>query len=296
MARNQQAYLRLELENAYESISANCWPNSYRGPDSFTEQDIVEIAGIRRHLDYREIVDIHKANIVPPVGGASLVSIPGSITPIPEDLRQLIMITNSIQTEPLRNFIYDAFSCRDFASRFVSLPASHRYHHAFEGGLLKHSLECVEIVASCPTLSATARELGTIAALFHDAGKTITMQANKKAPIGYMVDHDSLTLAALNHSLSLLDSSWTDAAIALRHIWTCRSQKSWGFKAKMPLVHIVQMADRISSELDSENQAFELVEPWRSHAKHPNSEQRYWRLLPYRNDGAIGGFQRACHD
>jgi 3'-5' exoribonuclease len=123
--------------------------------------------------------------------------------------------------------------------------------------------------------------LGIVAALFHDAGKVITMQANKKTPVGYMVDHDALTLEALYYPLSRLDSCWPEAAIALKHIWTCRSNRQWGFQAKMPLAHVVQMADRISTELDSENQAFALVEPWRNHAIHPNSDRRYWRLSPY---------------
>jgi len=125
------------------------------------------------------------------------------------------------------------------------------------------------------------KSVGLIAALFHDAGKVMTMQMHHKTPLGHLVDHDSLTLSALHHALERLDCSWPDAAIALRHIWTCRSSKHWGFKAKMPVALAVQKADQISSAYSHEEQAFAPLPAWRNSATHAGTGERYWRLRPH---------------
>jgi 3'-5' exoribonuclease len=274
---NKQEYLRLLLENAYESITANCWLNKYSGPHTLCRDAIIHINGRRKKLDFREITDIYRATIVSPTGSDILTSIPGSSTTNQYDLKELIELASKVQIEPLRNFIYDAFLNRNFGLRFCTLPASHNFHHSKAGGLLRHSLECAEIVAQCPALEPTDKDLGIVAAIFHDAGKTLTMGIQRKTKVGRLVDHDALTLEALYKPLSQLDRTWPDGGIALRHIWTCRSQKHWGYKTKMPVADVVQMADRISANMETEKQLFSTAEPWKSHVKHAVSEQRFWR-------------------
>lgn len=275
-ARNGHHYLRLMLENAYESATANCWHGSYIGPESFSIGDIVRISGRRKILDFRELVDIHQASLLKPRGEDVIISIPRSTAPNPNDLVQLISIAKSIGSGPLKEFIFEAFGDQMFAQAFISLPASQNHHHHHPGGLLRHSLECVETVQSC-VRQKDHRDIATVAALFHDAGKVLTMKSNGKTPLGYMVDHDSLTLECLSGPLANLDTSWPDAGIALRHIWTCRSRRRWGFAARTYLADVVQLADRISAETDAEQQAFAELPSWRNHAMHPVSEQRFWR-------------------
>jgi len=280
MAINGQQYLRLILANAFETITANCWFNSYIGPGSFAENDVLHVTGHRKMLDYKEIVDIHQATIMSSNQNYALHAIPQDSVANADDLMLLIQLADNISENSLRNFIYDVFSNRDFALSFCNLPASHRFHHSYKGGLLRHSLECASIVAQCPVFAPADKKLGIIAALFHDAGKVLTTQMQNKNQLGYLVDHDSLTLSALHMALKRLDKSWPDAAIALRHIWTCRSSKQWGFKSKMPIASVVQMADQISTNLAHEGQAFASVPAWRNSARHPETGERFWRMAP----------------
>jgi len=150
--------------------------------------------------------------------------------------------------------------------------------------------------SKCVTNSNINRDLVTVAALFHDVGKVLTMQEQKKTPLGYLVDHDSLTLTVLNVPLTQLDYAWGNAGLALRHIWTCRSIKQWGFRAKTYLADIVQMADRISAASNCEQQAFSNVEAWRNNTRHSQSDQRFCRPLPpdvgvqYPHEYQTGGY------
>jgi len=281
-AINEQKYLRLILANAFETVTANCWLNNYSGPVSFAKSATIHVVGKRKMLDYKEILDIYQATILNDCGEWTLTAIPQSLVADNDDLIRLIQLSGHVSSEPLQCFIYDAFLDRSFARQFCNLPASHGYHHSFKGGLLRHSLECASIVAQCPALSATDKDMGVVAALFHDAGKVLTMKDDKKTPMGYLVDHDALTLSALYKPLQQLDKIWIEAAMGLRHIWTCRSSRQWGFKAKMPVASVVQMADQVSTNRNHEDQAFASLPLWRNNAKHPTSDQRFWRVRPYK--------------
>ncbi|RME59057.1 hypothetical protein D6779_05155, partial [Candidatus Parcubacteria bacterium] len=148
-AQNGHPYLRLILENAYENITANCWSGTYIGPESYSVGEIVHVSGRRKTLDYRELVDIYQAELIDPRGKDALISIARSSIPCPDDLIQLIGIAGGIESTPLREFIYETFANRDFALAFITLPASSQHHHNHPGGLLRHSLECVETVQRC---------------------------------------------------------------------------------------------------------------------------------------------------
>jgi len=278
MAINEQQYLRLTMANAFETITANCWLNSYSGPVSFAKNEVVQVIGQRKMLDLKSMINIHRAVKLNNLGRCALTTIPHSQVANSEDLLLLIQLVDNLSSNALQCFVYDALSDRGFAIRFCNLPASHQYHHSFSGGLLRHSLECASIVAQCPALSPSHQELGTVAALFHDGGKVLTMQPGKKTALGYLVDHDSLTLSALHHPLQKLDLVWPDAAMGLRHIWTCQSSKRWGFKAKTPIATAVQMADQISAKNEHERQAFANAPAWRNNASHPVTGERFWRI------------------
>jgi len=136
IAINGQEYFRLSLANAFESVPANCWLNNYTGPESFTESEAMHIIGKRKMLDVKEIIDIHHATRLSSSGAWSLVSIPRCQVANSDDLHILIQLVDSLASEQLQRFVYDAFSDRNFAIQFCNLPASHQFHHSFAGGLL----------------------------------------------------------------------------------------------------------------------------------------------------------------
>src|SRR5690554_1459568 len=54
---------------------------------------------------------------------------------------------------------------------FFTAPASTRYHHSYEGGLAKHSLEVFDILDTDLNLSDFDKESIAIVSLFHDICK-----------------------------------------------------------------------------------------------------------------------------
>jgi len=165
-------------------------------------------------------------------------------------LRRLHAVTSIIKTPALRDFLDGLFADMSIAIPLLQVPASLRYHHNYRGGLFEHSVECAEIVASIPHLSEKQREVGILAALFHDIGKIKTMTPDlSRTHLGRMVDHASLTTEICSKHLVELEESWPAGSHALRHIWACMSTKYWAYRPSITIVHVVKMADKISCDL-----------------------------------------------
>lgn len=97
--------------------------------------------------------------------------LPETLCPIPGVLRQTTRLIDSLQNEPLRDFVTRALLTEEPLHGFWTSPASRRDHHAYPGGLAEHSLEVATMLATASGLPAVDRELGIVFALLHDFGK-----------------------------------------------------------------------------------------------------------------------------
>lgn len=167
-----------------------------------------------------------------------------------EDVDRLFNLRKSIQSPALGNFLDNLLWDSEIMIAFVKAPASVHHHHNYVGGLLAHSLETAETASQLKYESTEEREITIIAALLHDIGKIKSYTTHiSTSNLGKMVSHDHLTLEVCAGALKQLDKDWPDAAIALRHIWTCASAGSrYGFQPSTPLANIVRFADKFSAD------------------------------------------------
>jgi 3'-5' exoribonuclease len=94
----------------------------------------------------------------------------------------------------LKGFVLDTLSDDTIAFPFVACPASLGFHHNYPGGLLRHSIECAQMVERYQEFAPDKKELGMVAALFHDIGKILTMTPHMRlTSLGRSLDHDKLT-------------------------------------------------------------------------------------------------------
>jgi len=272
-------YLKLQLGNSDRTITAYAWETSYNGPWSFECLQTISMFGRYRTLSGNTVADLACVSPYLPRAEEALHLIPSIMTESPKQIEQLNMIIDSIEHPELQEFVQRTFLDIGFTKAFIQAPASLNYHHAYSGGLLDHSIECVQIVQAVPGLSAEQRDIATCAALFHDAAKAITMTADmNRTRLGQLVDHDALMLEVMYHPLHWLDATWPSAGMALRHIWTCKNSRQWGYSARMAVAHLVQLADRTSAELCKERASFNGVESWR-YLGNAVGKERYIRLL-----------------
>lgn len=277
ISKHGTPYTRFMLGNATETLLAFAWENSYTGPSYLERGTTIHCLFRKRLLGDRPVADLIHADPVMPTPANGLHLIPRHILPQPETLNRLMALISQLEQPLLTEFIQRALLDFSFVERFVSCPASIRYHHAWPGGLLVHSLECAEIIERLGIEDPLLRDLGVVAGLFHDAGKTLTLQQNRHTTLGHLANHDTLTLSVLQQPLKWLEHVWPDAAHALIHIWSCQGTTRWGIRPKTPLVYLVRMADRWSAEYDKYRAAFAEQEDWCNWARF--QEERFWRPL-----------------
>ena len=197
----------------------------------------------------------------------ALQTLPRLFCPQPDALDQLVEAVRSLQSRSLQLFTKRVLERRDRLEVFLKAPASQNYHHNQPGGLLVHSLEVARGVLNMvqvnePQMPRAMQEVGFIAGLLHDIGKTYTNDAQgRPTATAGLCDHGDLTLEACAFGLAYLDKVDPDAALALRHIWTCASPGArYGTPAAMTLARYVRDADGQSAMADNQRRAFQRRE------------------------------------
>ncbi|WP_299312068.1 TraI domain-containing protein [uncultured Halomonas sp.] len=197
-----------------------------------------------------------------------LNSIPRTYCPTPESLDKLVASVRSLKSVHLKNFIRRVIERRDRLEGFLNAPASRSHHHAYRGGLLEHSLEVARNVVTMiklnePDMPRTLLELGFVAGLLHDIGKTFTYDSKGKPTSAWsLCEHDALTLEACAIALAYLDRHEPELAITLRHIWTCASPGArYGVRPATTLARYVRDADAQSAASNKFSQVFRKSKP-----------------------------------
>lgn len=189
----------------------------------------------------------------------ALTTIPRLYCPNPAIFDQLIATARNIEDVSLRTFMSNVLTQETVFKPFLQAPASTKYHHAYPGGLLEHSLEVTCIIDGIKLYrSATEREIALVAGLLHDIGKIRSYtSAGTLSLNARLTEHNAQTLEICATALEELEKKKPAYAEALRHIWTCASPGArYGQPAKLSIAHVVRAADKISSEFANESTAF----------------------------------------
>lgn len=161
----------------------------------------------------------------------------------------------------LQSFMWSLFNQRDLARKFVSIPASRQHHHAYPGGLLEHSVECMRMVKAAldqlPHLSKREKDLTQIATLLHDIGKTQTLRVSGDHTLeGFNINHEHYTLSVMADELRQLKKTYEQAAVALEYMLTWKISDGY---PKFIGANLVKAADRVSTGAQLREQAFAQI-------------------------------------
>lgn len=114
------------------------------------------------------------------------------LSTLTEELKKRI---DSVRNYQLHQLLKAFFEDEEFYPKFIQAPAAKRVHHAYQHGLLEHTLEVVTLLEPVfelyPHLN---RDLAVTAALLHDIGKVyeyqITPSGNiERTPQGRLLGH-----------------------------------------------------------------------------------------------------------
>lgn len=242
-------YLRMILEDFSGHLPAYAWREDVIAQLDWPDYSLVWIDGQVRPYRNKLRIDVNTVySVSQPAERSAAALIPHSICSVPELLTTLLDVVEQVSLPPLRRFVEAVFADASISFPFVSAPASLQHHHRYPGGLLRHSLECFFLVDKHKEFPQESRELGMVAALFHDVGKILTLtHTMRRTTLGASVDHDKLTLEVLAPHLRQLDQEWPEGGRELRYLLT------WKMCERIPkydMADLVACCDRISTGLN----------------------------------------------
>lgn len=122
----------------------------------------------------------------------------------------------------LRRFLARVLLDPNIAPEFVFCRASGRYHHCERGGLLQHSVENLDLVATMIERTLPGDDLsvgiGQLGYLLHDVGKIRTVGTTQRPLLSWTVRHEAQSLLLLGPHLEWLRGVDPDAHAALVYV------------------------------------------------------------------------------
>lgn len=265
-ASNGGSCLRFGVRDMTGNLRAHGWRDRYQGPNIIQKDAKILVAGRMRQFDGHPILDVERAEVVSGPERNPLLRMTELPCPVAGALVQLYNAVEELTIAPLRTFTFSALSQPGLLQKFLSVPASSTNHHCVPGGLIQHSLECFSSVSAQPGFSRVERELGMVAALFHDIAKIRTLRPNLRlSNEGFLLQHDDLTLEVLAPSLLGLEEVWPEGASDLRYLLSFLKNKRERPIPRITIAEAVLAADRISAGLDNQRSAFAAQPGWHRH-------------------------------
>ncbi len=124
--------------------------------------------------------------------------LPAASKDMEEYKKKFLKLVAGVSRPPLRELLGEIFSGSRW-ERFIRNPAAKRFHHAYIGGLLEHSVDVAEMaLAVAATVPGVDRDMVIAGALLHDIGKTEEISADigfSYTETGHLLGH--ITAGAL---------------------------------------------------------------------------------------------------
>jgi len=172
--KNGKKYCLLVLQDKGGFIDGVIWNDSLVDFNDLNEGDFVRIDdGIVSEYRSKKQIEVLSIEKIDNVGSLDRSDFEKTTKKdIKKMLSELIDYINSVKNVYLKKLLDMFFRDRDFLKVFSNATAAVRFHHAYRGGLLEHTLSVLKI---CDWLSNfyenLDRDLLITGAIFHDIGK-----------------------------------------------------------------------------------------------------------------------------
>lgn len=255
--RYGRPYVGIKLSDPLSSIQVNCFlPHALT---MLTEPNVpVRVSVSITRMDdvaYYKCDSIDIVSFEEFANEVGIYGLPLSILNIQGIHKRFYNVIENIHSVDLLKFISKSILQAQVCVNYCLCPGSLNHHHNYRGGLIEHSIEIAESILNDQSLSDSEKQIGLVAALVHDIGKTKTLTPDlNRTSLGYFVDHDCMSLEICASAMAGLEQLRDNDAVQIRHALTCNvSGAPYGYKAKTRLAVALKLFDGMSAK-QSHNQ------------------------------------------
>ncbi len=237
--KNGSLYIQAQLSDRTGIIDARMWDASTPFFESLGNDTFLRIKGrteiyqnkiqlIMKHISKTNQEDIKLEDYLP-----------GTDKDVKEMFAELKQIISSIKQPFLQKLLKLFLSDMDFCRDFCSAPAAVRYHHAFLGGLLEHTLSVAKLgIQIAPLYPSINRDLLTCGIILHDIGKISELCYEKNFSYtdeGHLIGHLISGVLIVEEKAKQIDNFPKTLLDLLRHmILSHHGEYEWG-SPKLPM-------------------------------------------------------------
>ncbi|MEK7868140.1 MAG: HD domain-containing protein [Candidatus Omnitrophota bacterium] len=145
VTKNGNPYIALELSDKTGMVDCRKWDALKSLFDSFSVDDFIKVkAKVEFYKNYPQL----KIDTIEKTSDKSVdISLYMLVSDKNRDkmFKDFLSEMESVKNPHLKALIYSIFSDKDISEKFRTAPAASDFHHPYIGGLIEHTLACVEL-------------------------------------------------------------------------------------------------------------------------------------------------------
>ncbi len=258
--KNGSLYIQAQLSDSTGVIDARMWDASTPFFESLGNDTFLRVKG--RTEVYQNKIQLIMKNISKTNQEDVKLEdfLPSTNRDVNEMFSELKQIIGSIKHPYLQKLLNLFLSDNDFCKDFCSAPAAVRYHHAFLGGLLEHTLSVTKLGEKiAPLYPNINRDLLICGIILHDIGKISELCYEKNfnyTDEGHLVGHLISGVLMVEEKAKQIDNFPTTLKDLLKHmILSHHGEYEWG-SPKLP-VTLEALALHYLDNIDAKIHAFD---------------------------------------
>lgn len=171
--KNGEDYCTATFQDRSGTVEGVLWTEVYLATKDFSEGDLVKVKGVlKEYRGAKQLIVDELARVQVDEETDLSDYIKSTRKDIEGMFSEVLEFIQSLENKHLKQLLRLFMSNKEFVNGYKTSTAAVRYHHAFQGGLLEHSLNVTKICDRMTDIYDNLnRDLLIAGAILHDVGK-----------------------------------------------------------------------------------------------------------------------------
>jgi len=220
--KNGGDFLMMSLGDKTGTITSMMWENFEPVVRTFDQNDFVEVRGVTYRYNNSIQLQVHRIKKISDEDVDIRDFLSGGQEDVDELFLEMMETVDGMSNRYLKELLGEMFSDPHIVEKFKRSPAAKVIHHAYLGGLIKHTVSvlrlCLDVAGRYPHVN---RDLLITGALLHDIGKIDELSYDRAfdyADEGRLLGHIVMTYRIVDQYISKIEGFPPDLRTLLLHI------------------------------------------------------------------------------